>query len=188
MSYNPFEVPQKPDDRAGEAEAGGEAGPVLADRWERFAGAFVDGIAMSGISLASQFASGMFSKLSTGTALTVGDQLLQSLIGVVAFLLVHGYLLINHGQTVGKWLMGTRIVDAKTAALLPFTRVYIVRYMWLTPLALVVPFVPPGATMILGSSVGFINLLDSLLIFGKDRRCLHDYLAGSIVVRARRRK
>jgi uncharacterized RDD family membrane protein YckC len=60
--------------------------------------------------------------------------------------------------------------------------------MWLTPLALVVPFVPPGATMILGSSVGFINLLDSLLIFGKDRRCLHDYLAGSIVVRARRRK
>ncbi|MFN5741672.1 MAG: hypothetical protein ACK5A1_08835, partial [Planctomyces sp.] len=67
MSYNPFEVPQNLDDRAGEAVAGGEAGQVLADRWERFAGAFVDGIAMSGISLASQFASGMFSKLSTGT-------------------------------------------------------------------------------------------------------------------------
>jgi len=52
----------------------------------------------------------------------------------------------------------------------------------------VMPFVPPGANMILGSLVGFINLLDSLLIFGKERRCLHDYLAGSIVVNARRRK
>jgi uncharacterized RDD family membrane protein YckC len=144
----------------------------------------VDGILAGGVALGAQFATGMLSKLSAGIPVSTTDQLLQSLIGVGAFLLMHGYLLVKHGQTVGKWLVGTRIVDAKTRELLPFTRVYIIRYLWLTPLALIVTFAPPGLAALMSGIGGFINLLDSLLIFGSQKCCLHDYLAGSIVVNA----
>lgn len=182
MSYNPFEVPQSIEPPVIEPLAGQ---PALASRSQRLLGAFVDGILMSIISFAISAAMGLSPLLTPNVKISFGGQMLQSILGLVAFLLVHGYLLFTQGQTVGKWLLGTRIVDARTGQLLPFTRVYIIRYLWLTPLVLLIPFLPPGLVVLLGSIVGFINIGDSLLIFGKDCRCLHDYLAGSIVVPAR---
>lgn len=188
MSYNPFEAPEATDVHASDASPTGVSN--LADRGTRFAGAFIDGILMTVISFGSQYASGTLAKVTSGIPVIAGDQLLQSLIGVVAFLLLHGYLLLNHGQTIGKRLVGTRIVDAQTGQLLPFTRVYVIRYLWMTPLAIAVglsvAYVPPGLVALLSALVGGINLLDSSLIFGKQKRCLHDYLAGSIVVNVRR--
>jgi len=181
MSYNPFEVSQNIEPPAFEPLVGQ---PVLANRSQRLLGTFVDGILMSIISFAISSAIGLSPLLNPNVTVSFGGQMLQSTLGMVAFLLVHGYLLFTQGQTVGKWLLGTRIVDARTGQLLPFTRVYIIRYLWLTPLLLLIPFLPPGIIAQV-SIVGFINLGDSLLIFGKDRRCLHDYLAGSIVVAAR---
>jgi len=182
MSYNPFEVPQSIEPPAFEPPDGQ---PVLASRSQRLLGAFVDGILMSIISFAISAAFGLSPLLNPNVTVSFGAQMLQSALGMVAFLLVHGYLLFTQGQTVGKWLLGTRIVDARTGQLLPFTRVYIIRYLWLTPLVLLIPFLPPGLIVLLSSIVGFINLGDSLLIFGRERRCLHDYLAGSVVVSAR---
>ena len=34
---------------------------------------------------------------------------------------------------------------------------------------------------------GFIGIIDALMIFGDQQRCLHDYLADSIVVEASKR-
>ena len=31
---------------------------------------------------------------------------------------------------------------------------------------------------------GFVGLIDALFIFGSEKRCLHDYIAGTIVVDA----
>ena len=39
--------------------------------------------------------------------------------------------------------------------------------------ALVVPFIG-----------GFYSIIDSLMIFGEQRRCIHDYIADTIVIRA----
>lgn len=186
MSYNPFEVPLSIETPAYEPPADQ---PVLASRLQRLLGAFVDGILMSLINIAVAAALGFSSVLSPTFTVSFSGQMLQSFLGTMAFVMLHGYLLFKHGQTIGKWLSGTRIVDARTRQLLPFTRVYLIRYLWLTPLVFLLPFLlpflPPGLSMLLGSIVGFINLGDALLIFGKDRRCLHDYLAGSIVISAR---
>jgi len=62
MSYNPFEVPENLDVKAGEVSAT----IILADRGKRFTGAFVDGILAGGVALGAQFATGMLSKLSAG--------------------------------------------------------------------------------------------------------------------------
>ena len=73
-----------------------------------------------------------------------------------------------------------RIVDATTGALISFVRVYVYRYLWLTPLVLIAALIPGQVDDIL---INLVALVDGLFIFGKERRCLHDYIAGSKVIR-----
>jgi uncharacterized RDD family membrane protein YckC len=92
---------------------------------------------------------------------------------------LNGYLLTTRGQTIGKLLTKIQIVDVQSGDLLPFLRVYVYRYLWTLPLLLVVILIPGPADDLL---VNVVYLIDALLIFGSDRRCLHDYIAGSKVV------
>lgn len=92
-------------------------------------------------------------------------------LGVIAFVVYQFVLLYRHGQTVGKKIVGIRIVrpDGGRAS---FPRLLFLRY-----------FVPGllGAVPI----VGFIfTIVDVLFIFAEDRRCLHDKIADTIVVNA----
>lgn len=85
---------------------------------------------------------------------------------IVDFVLLHRY-----GQTIGKRILKIRIVrsDGSRCGLL---RVIFVRWL---PLAIV------GAIPIIGP---LCSLLDPLLIFRDDYRCLHDHIADTIVVKA----
>lgn len=96
---------------------------------------------------------------------------LQFVLGIGIFLLVHGYLLATQGQTVGKKVMGIRIVRTD-GSLATFGRVFGLRYA-LNGLIASVPFV--------GSVYG---LVDALMIFRDSRKCLHDQIADTIVVKA----
>lgn len=80
-------------------------------------------------------------------------------------------LLYRSGQTIGKKIVGIRIVrtDGSRAGLL---RILGLRY--------VVPGLI-GAIPFLGF---FFVLADALVIFGEARRCIHDYIADTIVVDA----
>ena len=91
------------------------------------------------------------------------------IIGQVLFLLVQGYLLHNQGQTIGKKLLKIRIVclDDK---LFGIGQLYFVRYLTFSLIAQI---------PIIGALIGIINIL---FIFGQDRRCLHDRLAGTKVI------
>lgn len=75
-------------------------------------------------------------------------------------------LLARHGQTVGKRLLGIRIVDQETGVTSSAFANVILRYFvnWLLTL------IPPYFA------------IDHCLIFARNRRCLHDYLAGTRVV------
>jgi uncharacterized RDD family membrane protein YckC len=77
------------------------------------------------------------------------------------------------GQSIGKRLIGTRIVlaDGTPAG---FVHGVLLRE-WL--------LLPYRGVPILG---GVIGLGDVLAIFRRSRRCLHDDVAGTLVVRARR--
>ncbi len=103
-------------------------------------------------------------------SLPLADRVFAVVTGWAVFLGLNGYLLFTRGQTVGKSVLKTRIVGLN-GALPPFSRVFLLRYLL------------PGLFSYL-PIVGFIPGIGILLIFGRDRRCLHDYLAGTRVVMA----
>ncbi len=176
MSNNPYAPPVMVHMRESEAAISG--GDVLAGRFTRLAAAMVDSVLMMAIILPIQYLTGSFARTmsqQTGWLEQVG----MSLFGFLVMLALNGYLLLNRGQTIGKMLTGIQIVGVQSGALLPFLRVFVYRYMWLVPLTVIVIFIPGAYD---DQLVSLVALIDALLIFGSDRRCLHDYIAGSRVV------
>jgi uncharacterized RDD family membrane protein YckC len=109
---------------------------------------------------------GIWTVLSgTGIAFYIGGLLVLGLI-VITAVLIH-----RNGQTIGKKCLGIKIVraDGSRATL---ARIFGLRYLVTTLLSFI-----PG----LGS---LFVLVDILFIFGKPQRCIHDYIADTIVVKA----
>jgi uncharacterized RDD family membrane protein YckC len=86
-------------------------------------------------------------------------------------LALNGYLLFKRGQTIGKVAVKTRIVDL-SGNIPHFGKLLVLRYL-VPALVAQIPIV--GSLTI---------LVDILFIFGKEHRCLHDYLAGTRVIDA----
>lgn len=92
-------------------------------------------------------------------------------LGFIAFTVLNGYLLATQGQTIGKRLLGLRIVrpDGERASL---ARLLGARY----GIGYVISLVPIAG--------GLYGLIDALLIFRESHQCLHDNIADTIVVKA----
>lgn len=100
-----------------------------------------------------------------------GTPLLWACIGFVVFALVQGYPLHANGQTWGKKLLSIRIVDLHGNTP-PLVELLLKRYL-------------PTHAIANIPCLGIIYaLVDSLMIFRQDQRCLHDLIAGTRVVRA----
>ena len=84
---------------------------------------------------------------------------------------VQCYLLTKHGQTIGKRLVKTRIVAVDDGRNPGFVRAVLLRTV-LNGVIAAIPFV--------GNAY---SIVDVLFIFRDDRRCLHDLIAGTKVVR-----
>ena len=95
-----------------------EAGDELAGRGTRFAAAFLDGLLAIAIIIPIQIFSG-FTERATAQQVTPIETVLMSLVGLVVFLVLHGYLLVTRGQTIGKLACQIQIVDYATGNLLP---------------------------------------------------------------------
>lgn len=96
--------------------------------------------------------------------------LLGGLVGFSLPLAVLAYqwqMLASEGQTVGKRAMGLRIVNAGDGGNPGFVKAIVMRN-WLNKLF---------------CAVGFYPLINVAPIFWKPRRCIHDYLAGTLVVK-----
>jgi uncharacterized RDD family membrane protein YckC len=90
---------------------------------------------------------------------------------VLALAITQIVLLSMRGQTVGKRITRIAIVDQFSNDLVGYLRVAVVRQGPQTLLSLLFP------------TVGLAYLiLDGLFIFSKRRRCLHDRLAGTVVI------
>lgn len=87
---------------------------------------------------------------------------------LVLLLIIQWLMLACEGQTIGKKALGIRVVDEATGKSGGFTPNVLWR-SWVNHLLYFIPFYP---------------LADALLIFRDDRRCAHDLLAGTKVVRA----
>lgn len=86
------------------------------------------------------------------------------------FGLVNGWLLRSRGQTIGKWILGIRIMRTDHRPI-SFRRLLLLREIVL------------GAPQALPLIGGLVQFVDGVFILGSDRQCLHDMLADTKVVR-----
>jgi len=147
--------------------------PPLASLVDRLVGAIIDGIV---VGIPAVFAGMVMGIVLVGifpldsVAFQVASFVLGLPIGIGLFIAIQGYLLANYGQTVGKRVVNTQIVSDDNR-LIPFVPLILKRY---------VPF------WVLGSlpMVGFLFVLANILaIFRGNRKCLHDEIAGSKVIK-----
>jgi uncharacterized RDD family membrane protein YckC len=147
-------------------------GQQLGSRWARLGAALIDGLVQGVLYFAlSYMLFGHFLPVNAGDSVSYGNVLLELVAGFVLFLLIQGYLLVTRGQTVGKKLLGLRIVRTD-GSMATAGRLLGLRYL----LGWVLVSVP-----VIGSIYG---LVDSLMIFRASRKCLHDNIADTIVVKA----
>ena len=104
-------------------------------------------------------------------ALLTGPGALFGLAGLLIWGGVTAYLVHKNGQTLGKKILGIKVVRTDGS------RASLGRIFWLRNVIMVLLSMIPIAGMIL-------SLVDSLLIFRESRQCLHDQIAGTIVVKA----
>lgn len=144
----------------------------LAGRLERLGAVLID--ALIGIipGVAALAYSGGLQPLLKGQPLTTQQALLVAGWSWGSFLAINSYLLFKRGQTIGKYLLDVRIVDLQ-GRIAPFWRVILLRYLLISVVAQ------------LGVLGQLLSVVDCLLIFQKSRRCLHDILAGTRVIKAR---
>jgi len=104
-----------------------------------------------------------WSSLFTGLAI--------GMVGLLAVLGVNIYFVVKNRQTIGKKLMGIKVVRSDGS------QISIARLFWLRNVVNALPGVLPFVGNLYG-------LVDHLFIFGEQRRCVHDYIADTIVVKA----
>jgi len=95
-------------------------------------------------------------------------------VGLLVVFVVQTWLLTTRGQTIGKRMLGIRIVRYRDGSPAGFVHAVLLR-SWLINLIGLVPTVG-----------NYFPFLDLGFIFGPERRCLHDLIADTKVVVAAR--
>lgn len=91
------------------------------------------------------------------------------LMGALAGILILGLTTGVYGKSLGKFLLGMTVVHTRTGKIPGLWRGGVLR----TVVPTLIGVLPGGL---------FFSILDAFSIFGRDRRCLHDYMAGTKVL------
>jgi uncharacterized RDD family membrane protein YckC len=136
-----------------------------ATRGDRLIAALIDGV----IGIISAIPIFIYVDFETLTDPTFSLSVMLLAYGIMVGFILHGYLLYHYGQTIGKNFMSIRIenLDNTKANL---TTIYFKRMIPMQILSMV----PFGGQFIAG-------IVNPLFIFGKEKRCLHDYVAKTKV-------
>ena len=140
----------------------------LASRRARLAAVMLDGVLAALFMFPVMLYWGVWDMIKNEEGIPWAITLLLAAFGFMLFLVLHGYLLKNYGQTIGKRVLGIRIttLDGKVPEFWPLIAK---RYVPLW----IVTYLPFVGTL--------FPTIDALFIFRKDKRCLHDLIAGTIV-------
>jgi uncharacterized RDD family membrane protein YckC len=158
---NPYAAPEaRIVDQAPEGEL------VLAERGTRLGAVFLDGLIVGLFYIPAVL---ILSLVKENKSLVyVGVAFLAlAVIGVIAYNCV---LLHRNGQTIAKKMLGIKVVR-RDGSRIGLGRIFALRFLPVTLLS-AIPFV--------GS---LVSLADALMIFGEERRCLHDQFADTIVIK-----
>lgn len=146
-------------------------GPVLAGRGQRLVAVIIDTLIRIGIFFVIAVPTGIWAVLMQGKEPDTVTLIAVFLFGFISFIAINAYLLHHYGQTIGKRLLGIRIVDYDGGTQTGMWKIILARY---------IPVEVMAQIPIVG---GLIGLVDALMIFGSERRCLHDHIAGTMVVK-----
>ncbi len=140
----------------------------LATRMQRLAAALLDDFiaVLTLIPVMSYY--NLFSYIEAEKVIPMNIIISINIYAFVMFILIHGFLLYNYGQTIGKKVVGIAI-STYDFQVPNFNRVIALRY---------VPFRVAG--LIPGLNV--LPIINVLFIFRKDKQCLHDMLAKTQVI------
>lgn len=161
------------------ADVGDHAGTYtrLAERGTRLGAFIIDGLLM--LLLLLLLAPAMLAGMVLGGLGGTADATIPSIfvwvevhpiVGLLVFFAVNGYWLHTRGQSVGKRLLGIRIVRS-SGERATLSRIIFARYL---------PTQAVGMFPIIGM---LYPLIDILFIFRDSRQCLHDTIADTIVVK-----
>jgi len=140
-----------------------------ASRWKRLWASLIDGLIMMLIVMPVMYLTGGFDGVSEGIQPSFGYSLMLGLFGIAVFIVINGKLLSKNGQTIGKRILGIKIVTLSGE--LPGIKKHLLKRYGVYFLL--------GQIPIMGQILSLINVL---IIFGKPRRCGHDFVAGTAVV------
>jgi uncharacterized RDD family membrane protein YckC len=148
----------------------------------RFGAALVDGIAQMLCRLPTSIAvyRVISEQLSSGQQLsfmevasTASESMAKSYPFLGALIVLQAVLLSRRGQSLGKLLTGIRIVRVRDGSQAGFVHAFLLRGAI------------PGTIELIPILGGLFWLVDVCFIFGQERRCVHDLIAGTKVVKAK---
>jgi uncharacterized RDD family membrane protein YckC len=148
-----------------------DQGRELADRIERFMGAFLDGLVATPLLL-----------IGAQYGPKVGAVSIYSHLFVLPVHILQWYLITTRGQTIGKIWQKTRIerMDGRPVG---FFAGVVLRVLVLQAIAIGLDSFATTPLSPVVFVVGALMFANPLFIFGPAHRCLHDYIAGTRVVK-----
>ncbi|UTV98269.1 RDD family protein [Marinomonas rhizomae] len=141
-----------------------------ATRGERLGAALIDALIITVVIIPLAYFMGYFENFGEVTP-PLNITIVLAIVGFALYFLVNGKLLHTNGQTIGKKFNGIRIV--KLDGTKPDIKELLVRRY--------IPYFGFPYIPYIGS---FVNLINLCFIFGKEKRCLHDKIAGTKVVKS----
>lgn len=144
---------------------------TIASRWPRFFAGCIDFLAVPLFGLIVLLVTGILEHAEDYSSIC-GIVIRALSVGVSAYLILNGWFLYRYGQSLGKRLLRIKIVDSRSGKKASFWKLILIR-IWFFPLLYLVFLFP----------VTLVPVLDQLFVFSKSRRCLHDWLCATTVVR-----
>ena len=141
---------------------------VLASRWQRLIASLVDTFIQMLIIMPLMYFTGGFEVIMEGAVNSLAYELTILAISLAVFAAINGKFLLRDGQTVGKKAVGIKIVDNGD---LPVSMSNLLKRYAM--------YFLPGYIPVVGQLISFVSVL---FIFGKEKRCLHDYVGNTKVI------
>jgi len=141
----------------------------LATRIQRLLASIIDGLILITITFPLMY-----------FTLTLSSSIIEvffiSLLSYLIFILINYKFLVDDGQTIGKKILKIKIVNLEGEV--PSKKHLSIRYFLLFILHKL-PLTGMARTI-----MGILALINILFIFGKDKRCIHDHIAKTIVIKS----
>lgn len=142
----------------------------LASRWARLGASIIDSIIMMFVVVPVMYFTGGFDGMMEGREPGFVYMFGMGILSLVAYLVINYRFLVTNGQTIGKKVLEIKIVDLN-GNLPVFQPQLLIRYA---------VYLLPGQIPFVGQLFSLINVL---FIFSAEKRCIHDLVAKTKVVK-----